>query len=57
MPRYFIEANRRLFLETAIVADDKDTAENDARTLIESLPTGEWDSCIDLVTVVEASDD
>jgi hypothetical protein len=57
MPRYFIEANRRLFLETVIVADDRDTAENDARTLIESLPKGEWDSCIDLVTVVEASDD
>ena len=56
MPRYFVEAYRRLFLETAIVADDKDTAENDARTLIESLPTGEWDSCTDLVTVVEASD-
>ena len=34
MPRYFVEAYRRLFLETAIVADDKDTAENDARTLM-----------------------
>ena len=57
MSRYFVEATRRLFLETEVVADDKDTAENDARTLIEDLPIGAWDSCTDTVTVEEASDD
>jgi hypothetical protein len=53
--RYFIEANRRLFLETELVADDKDTAESEARTLIEDLPIGAWDSCTDTVTVTEAN--
>jgi hypothetical protein len=53
MPRYFIEANRRLFLETEIVADDKNTAEDDAHTLIEDIPIGAWDSCTDSVRVME----